>query len=253
MVVNRPGAGGSVAAAQVAVSDPDGYTVLFSGGRAISFNPLVSPVDYTLDDFIFIGAVSLSQPAIVARGDSAYETLADAIADAAETTVSYATQTTLDRLIISMIRGDAGVTIDIVPTQGGSGMVPLLLAGDIDFAYSGGIHAQYTESGDMKVLAALTSKRQEAYPDVPTLGELGYDVNMDDYRMLAVPAGTPDDVVARLEDALEAAAADEAFVDMSENTLRFPVAFIPGDELTELLHAQRDSYLPLVEAYGQGN
>lgn len=113
-VVNRPGAGGSVAAAQVAVSDPDGYTVLFSGGRAISFNPLVSPVDYTLDDFIFIGAVSLSQPAIVARGDSAYETLADAIADAAETTVSYATQTTLDRLIISMIRGDAGVTIDIV-------------------------------------------------------------------------------------------------------------------------------------------
>lgn len=88
---------------------------------------------------------------------------------------------------------------------------------------------------------------------MPTLGELGYDVNMDDYRMLAVPAGTPDDVVARLEDALEAAAADEAFVDMSENTLRFPVAFIPGDELTELLHAQRDSYLPLVEAYGQGN
>ena len=249
-VVNRPGAGGSVAAAQVAAAEADGYTMLFSGGRAISFNPLASPVQYALDDFIFIGAVALSQPAIVARGDSAFGTLADVVAAASEDNLSYATQTTLDRMIIQSIEADEGIDVDIVPTQGGSGMVPLLLAGDIDFAYSGGIHAQYTESGDMKVLAALTSERQPAYPDVPTVAELGYDVNMDDYRMIAVPAGTPDDVVAALEAALETAAADEAFVDLTENTLQFPAVFIPGEELTSLLEAQRDSYKPLIEAYG---
>lgn len=250
-VVNRPGAGGSVAATQVAVADPDGYTILFSGGRAITFNPLASPVEYSLDDFTFIGAVALSQPAIVARGDSAFDSLSDVVSAAGTDSLSYATQTTLDRMIMQAIQADEDISVDIVPTKGGSGMVPLLLAGDIDFAYSGGIHAQYTESGDMKVLAALTSERQPAYPDVPTLVELGFDVNMDDYRMVAVPSGTPDEVVATLQTALEKAAADEAFVDLTENTLRFPAVFIPGPKLTDLLGAQRDSYVSLVEAYGE--
>lgn len=252
-VVNRPGAGGSVAAAQVGSADTDGYTILFGGARAISFNPLAAPVGYTLDDFTFIGAVAISQPAIVARDDSSFNTLADAIAAAREGNVSYATQTTLDRLIISLIQANEEITFDVVPTQGGSGMVPLLLSGDVDFAYSGGIHAQYTASGDMKVLAALTSQRQVAYPDVPTLIELGFDVNMDDYRMIAVPAGTPADVVTTLQDALETASSDEVFMDLTVNTLRFPAIFIPGEELTGLLQAQRESYMPLMEAYGEAN
>lgn len=207
-VVNRPGAGGSVAAAQIATADGDGYSMLFGGGRAISFNPLASPVDYTLDDFTFIGAVAISQPAIVAPGDSPFETLDDVIAAAGENSLSYATQTTLDRMIIQSIIAQRDLNVAIVPTQGGSGMVPLLLAGELDFAYSGGIHATYTESGDMKVIAALTADRQPAYPEVPTLAEFGFNVNMDDYRMIAVPAGTPEDVVATLETALETAAAD---------------------------------------------
>lgn len=252
-VINRPGAGGSVAAAQVAAASADGYTILFGGGRAISFNPLTAPVDYGLDDFTFIGAVAVSQPAIVARGDSEFETLEDVFTAAREESLSYATQTTLDRLVMQAFEAEEEIDVDIVPTQGGSGMVPLLLAGDIDFAYSGGIHAQYTESGDMKVIAALTSQRQRAYPDVPTVSELGLDVNMDDYRMVAVPAGTPDDVVTVLQDALEIAAQDPAFVDLTENTLQFPVQYIPGQDLMSELQAQRASYLPLIEAYGEAN
>lgn len=252
-VVNRPGAGGSVAAAQIAAGDADGYSMLFSGGRAISFNPLATPVHYALDDFTFIGAVAISQPAMVAPGDSPYATLTDVIAAAHDNNLSYATQTTLDRMIVQSIIAQQELNIAIVPTQGGSGMVPLLLAGELDFAYSGGIHASYTESGDMKVIAALTSERQAAYPDVPTLMELGFDMNMDDYRMVAVPAGTPEDVVATLQTALETAAADAEFVDLTENTLKFTAQFISGPDLKEILTAQRDSYLPLVKTFKDQN
>jgi tripartite-type tricarboxylate transporter receptor subunit TctC len=156
-------------------------------------------------------------------------------------------------MIIQSIIAEKNLDIAMVPTQGGSGMVPLLLAGELDFAYSGGIHATYTESGDMKVIAALTTDRQPAYPDVPTLAEFGFDVNMDDYRMIAVPADTPADVVATLETALEAAAADPAFVDLTENTLKFTAVFISGTDLTDILAVQRESYLPLVEAFKDQN
>lgn len=253
-VVNRPGAGGSVAAAQVAAADPDGYTILFGGGRALTFNPLTAPVGYTLDDFDFIGAVAISQPGMVVRTESPFQSMDDVLAAAAKGPVSYATQTTLDRLTIRALEAEKGVTFDVVPTQGGSGMVPLLLAGEVDFAWSGGIHAQYTEAGDMRLIAAMTSERQDAYPDVPTFEEAtGLDIPMEDYRNIAVPDGTSADVMTTLQTALEAAAQNEAFVKLTEETLLFPVRWIPGADLTGILETERDNFGPLVETFGEAN
>ena len=108
-------------------------------------------------------------------------------------------------------------------------MVPFLLGGKVDFAWSGGIHNRYPEK--MKVLLSMNAGRLVAAPDTPSVGEL-YGVSMPGQAVIVVPAGTPEDVVARLESAIAVAAADAEYVDLVTNKLKFPVKVVGSEALT---------------------
>ncbi len=232
-VVNQPGGGSAVAFTRLKNTTPDGYTFLFGGTTALTFTPIITPVEYEIDDFEYLAAVAIGQNAIVTSAEQPFSTFDEIIEYGRENQMTYAQQTPLDEAIIRSIAEQEGLDLAIVPTGGGGGMAPLVLGREVDFAYSGGTHAQYTPTGEMVVAAFMSAERSPFYPDVPTLIEMGYDYSIEDYRTIIVPAGVPDEVKARLMSAAEHASTSEAFIDITEGNTFFPVVFIGQEEMEE--------------------
>lgn len=230
-VVNQPGAGSAVAFTRLKSMDDDGHTFLFGGTTALTFTPIISPVEYEIDDFEYLAAVAIGQNAIVASAQQPYATWDELVEHARANPVTYAQQTPLDEAIIEAVAGELGIDIAIVPTGGGGGMAPLVLGREVDFAYSGGTHAQYTPSGEMNVLAFLSAARSPFYPEVPTLIELGFDYAIEDYRTVIVPKGVSDTAKDRLIAAAQFASESERFKEVTEGNTFFPVVFIGQDDM----------------------
>lgn len=251
-VVNQPGAGGGVALARLANSRDEGYTFVFGTSMTITFGPLSSETTYELDDFRYVAGVTLGQSAIVTGEDRPFGDSWEELVEYARENpgMSYATQTALDRMIIEYIAQQEGLELRIVPTSGGAGMAPLILSGDVDFAYSGGTHSGYAETGEMPVLLSMDGERLFAFPDAPTVREAGYDIDTSDFRVVVVPKNTPDTHVERLAEALEAATQDERFIEITEERILMPVHFRGEEEATELLYAQSENYRELLERMG---
>ncbi|MGY6635452.1 MAG: tripartite tricarboxylate transporter substrate binding protein [Alkalilacustris sp.] len=230
-VVNQPGGGSAVAFTRLKNTTPDGYTFLFGGTTALTFTPIITPVEYEIDDFEYLAAVAIGQNAIVTAADQPFSTWEELIAHGQDTPLTYAQQTPLDEAIMRTIAEAEGLDLAIVPTGGGGGMAPLVLGREVDFAYSGGTHAQYTPTGEMEILAFMSLERSPFYPEVPTLIELGHDLAIEDYRTIIVPAGVPDNVKERLISAAEHASTSQAFIDITEGNTFFPVVFIGQEEM----------------------
>lgn len=250
-VINRPGAGGGVALQQLANNRDEGYTFVFGTSMSVTFGPLATPTNYDVDSFKYVAGVTLGQSAIVTGANRAYGNWQELI-EYAKTNpgTSYATQLAFDRMLIEYIAKQEGIDLRIVPTSGGAGMAPLILSGDVEFAYSGGTHSGYAETGEMPVLASLADDRLVAFPDAPTLRELGYDIDPGDIRVVMVPKNTPDERIAKLAEALEAATQDPRFIEITEERILMPVVYIDGETVHEDLRNKVTSYQAIIEEMG---
>ena len=251
-VVNQPGAGGGVALTRLANNSDEGYTFIYGPSSPITFGPLATPTDYAMDDFRYVASVSLAQAAIVTGEDRPFgDSWEDLLEYARENPgVSYATQTAQDRLIIDYIAEQEDLDLRVVPTEGGSGMAPLILSGDVDFGYSGGTHSGYADSGEMPVMLSLAADRLVAFPDAPTLVEAGYDITPGDILMAIMPADVPDERAERLEQALANATEDERFIEVTEERLLLPVDHMDEATLSDTLYEQAEAFAALIEEMG---
>lgn len=240
-VVNQPGAGSAVAYTRLKNNRDEGYTFLYGGTTALTFTPIISDVEYEIDDFEYLASVSSGQNAIVTSANKPYSTWEELVEYGEGQTLTYAQQTALDQAIMERVADEAGLTLAVVPTGGGGGMAPLVLGGEVDFAYSGGTHAQYTPSGEMVILAFMSAERSPFYPDVPTLAELGYDYAIEDFRAIVVPQGVPENVKDRLIEAAEFATQSERFRDVVEGNTFFPVIYTAQDELEDSIRRVRSA------------
>jgi len=250
-VSNIPGAGGAVAAAMLASSTEQGHVFQYGISSTISISPLLAPASYDLDSFIYVAGLSLDQSAYVTSGQSGFRDWASLLQHLrANPGQVYATQTAEDRLLTRAIAKREGLDLRIVPTSGGAGMAPLVLSGEVFFAYSGGTHTAYTDSGQMRVLASLAEERLLGYPEAPTLRELGYDLALHAVRVVTVPADTPAEQVQVLAAALQAAARDPRFIEVTETRIRQPIRYMNGHEVKAMLSRQVQEYRQLIEEIG---
>ncbi|WP_071796887.1 tripartite tricarboxylate transporter substrate binding protein [Natronohydrobacter thiooxidans] len=229
-VVNQPGGGGAVALTRFLNAAPDGHTFMFGVQLGLTFSPVVTETEYDIDDFRYAGTLVGGQFGLVAAGDAPFQSFDELIAHGQENPMTYAQQLPMDQAIMQQIAAMEGIDLAIVPTGGGGGMAPLLLGGEVDFAFSGGTHAQYTPTGEMNVLAFLTRERSPFYPDVPTLAELGYPYAMDDFRSFFLPGGTPDEIVQAFEEAARFAVGHEPFVEVTVDNTLHPIVFMDAAE-----------------------
>lgn len=205
VIDNRPGAGGTIGAANVARAQPDGYTFLLAT-VAHTMAPAIYkslPYEFTRD-LDPVGLVALTpnvlvvNPAIPAR--SVPELIAYIKAHPGKVNYGSAGIGSTEHMSGELFRALTGTDIAHVPYKGGAPMMTDLIAGQIQMAIETSPSAsQHVRSGKVKALAVTTAKRSSAYPGVPTLAESGvkgYEVTT--WFALMAPRGTPAAIAQRV-------------------------------------------------------
>ncbi|MEB3095187.1 tripartite tricarboxylate transporter substrate binding protein [Achromobacter sp. D10] len=242
----KPGAGGGIGAAYTASAAPDGYTIVGSSPGALVVVPLANKeIKYTTESFAPVAAISLGGMMIVASGKSKYKTLADVVTDAKARpdAISYGTSGAMgiSHLLGETFASEAKVKLRHIPFQGSTPAVTALLGGHTDIAVSAVGPAQaHIQSGGLRPLAVFSSKRLAAYPDVPTLRELGYDVGSPTIYGLMAPKGTPLQVVDALYQAARKVVAEQGGeVSKSLGSIGAEVSVLSPQEYGAYLQEQR--------------
>ncbi|MCH8552205.1 MAG: tripartite tricarboxylate transporter substrate binding protein [Natronospirillum sp.] len=243
------GQGGGNAAAMLAASQDGGHVFQYGHASPFLITPLISDTSFALDSYRFVAGVLEAQFAFVTGPDTPFSTWDEMIAYGREQgELTYATQSPYDRFVIESIMREEGIAVRVLPTTGGASMAPMIINGDAHFGISGGTHTAYTDNGDMRLLASPNRDRLMAYPEVPTLSELGYAIEVLSYRVLAVPADTPEEHVIRLSAAAKRATEDQRFIEVAESRTKMPVVFVGEEELNMVFAEQVRLFIEALEA-----
>lgn len=259
VVQNIEGAGGTVAAGEVAEAEPDGYTVLMHHIGMSTAPALYADLPYDpITDFKPIGLVTEVPMTIIARSDFEPDTLEELVAYVTENadSVTYANagRGAASHLCGLLFMDAIGVTLTEVPYEGTGPALTDLVGGQVDFMCDQTTNTTgQIQGGEVKAYAVTTPDRVESLPDLPTTEEAGLpEVQVGVWHGLYVPAETPDAVVAVLTEALQAALTDQNVIDQLALLGAAPVS---ADRATpeshaEHLQAQTDLWGPIIEAAG---
>jgi tripartite-type tricarboxylate transporter receptor subunit TctC len=207
VVENRPGASGNLGAGAVAKSPPDGLTLLM-GVNTLIINPaLYANMTYDpLKDLAPLGLAATGSFLLVASAVSATKLKSvDDVVKAARAkpgALDYASPgiATPHHMAMELFKLQAKVSITHIPFSGTAGAVNAVLAGDVPLMFLP-VHVAMAQvkGGRLVALAAAGDKRSSLAPDVPTLAELGFKgVEADLWYGMLAPAGTPPEIVARI-------------------------------------------------------
>lgn len=246
--VTKAGGGGTVMASTLMTAAPDGYTIGMGASAAYALTPQMNPkLKFKIGDFDHIATVSIPQDAIVVRTEYPASTLAALLADAKQKnrTLSFASQVSIATLMTMAITNKSGVRFNVVPVKGGAVGIQEVLGGHIDVTWSGSGWHKQVAAGKMKALASMGSKRNAAYPNLPTLKELGYNFEFTDTFMLSAPKGLPKAVLAKLSEAVKKSLTP-AFSKNLLSKMRLVVDYRGPAETTAYLQKQHDDMAPLV-------
>ncbi len=205
VVVNKPGAGGTLAADFVAKQPGDGYSLLVAGGSESTSVPNHREVSYSLDDFRPVLRNIRARIILVSKTGSGIDSIEDLIAkaNAEPGKLAYSSSGTgsLYHSTMLLFNKAAGTEMKHVPYKGGAPAMAALLGGHVEITMAAPeeAQAQYA-AGQINLLALTSDERTDLFPDVPTLKELGHDVYLENQKGIVGPASMPDDVYQYLHD-----------------------------------------------------
>jgi len=212
VVENRSGATGTIGFGTVARAKPDGHTLTVGPGSTFAMAPHLMKLPYNAEQaFAGVGLIATMPMFLVVSKDSPYRTLADFLEEAKRpgTKINYghAGVGSSMHLAVELFLQVAKVELQGVPYRGAAPAVQAVLGGEIQTTMppSSGVMS-YIKSGTVRALAVSTKERSSFAPDVPTVAEQGfpdYEV-VEEIAMLA-PAGTPEPILRRLNEATAAA------------------------------------------------
>lgn len=215
VVVNKPGGGSSVMLSELKNAKPDGYTlgVLSSGGI---LSALMRKVPYhPVNDFDCILQYSVYQYGLVVRADSPWKTLKELIAyaQANPNKVKYSTAGagTPQHLVMVQLGEAAKVKWTHIPFGSGNEAITALLGGHVDCSAQTTEWKAQVDAGRLRLLAILMPNRMAAYPNVPTLMELGYPIAAPSIIGIVAPKGLPKERLKILHDAFHKGMQDPGF------------------------------------------
>ena len=252
LVVPRPGAGGAIGYKHVASQKPDGYSLVWnSNSISTTYHSGMLAFDYRAFDAV--ARVLVEAPVLAVRGDSKWKSLAELVAEARsrpkQITVGNSGIGSHTHIsAVALFRTAQAEVVDV--PFGAAQVVPSLLGKQVDAvvqlpaALSG-----HVKTGQVRLLAALTSRRDPALPDVPTAREQGFDVSLEAWRGIAAPKGTPKPTIAALEAAIRKTAESPDFAQASER-LGVTPAFMPAEEFGQLIAKEDGELARIMQAIG---
>lgn len=247
VVVNRPGAGGEVALASVARARPDGHMLATTNMPGLLTIPIERQAQFKLDDFAGIANLVTDPTAITVHEDSRYRTLDDllAAARAQPERITYASPGvgTDDHLQLVLLQAQTGTRFTHVVFQGDPQLRTAVLGRQVD-AMGLNLGPVTANREKLRTLAMAGATRSRFRPDVPTLKELGYAVEMASERGLVAPAATPPAILARLREAAADIGRDPEFVRILEGRFTEP-RFEEGEAWFTRLRGLQEGYRTL--------
>ncbi|WP_167648060.1 Bug family tripartite tricarboxylate transporter substrate binding protein [Mameliella alba] len=259
IVENIGGAAGFIGTQDVVRSDADGYTLLFAPTAPYTMaEHATPPATYDpAEDLIPVARIAAQPILFSVRSDSGFDTLADFLAVAKDDPgyLSFSSSGAGGEMHLTgeKLKQASGVDLLHVGYRGGGPAILALVSGEVDMmpVVTGSIMA-YIQDGSVKALATTAPERLEKLPDVPTMTELGYpEVDHIPSWGVFVPAGTPDEVVAVLQEVSEKTATSVAFVEYLD-TLSISPAYLPGADFLEVLKVQADGFGELMSTLDLG-
>ncbi len=235
IVENLPGAGGNLAAQEVARAVPDGYTLLLTTSADAWNSTLYNNLSFDIvRDFVPVATMSRGAGLLVVNPQlpdkSVPELLADAKANPGKITVASAGVGSAPHMFWELFRSLTGVDMVHVPYRGGGPAVVDLLGGQVQ-VYFGTFASSiaHVRAGRLRALAVTSATRAVVLPDVPALAEFlpGYDASI--YVGIAAPRGTPAAVVTALNVAINTALADPKITQRIADLGDTPLSLSPSD------------------------
>jgi len=238
VIVNKSGAAGGVGMQFAATSKPDGYTLLVAL-VSISSIPEVDKLfgrtpKYTREDFVGIARISADPPILVVQAESPWKTMKDLVEDAkkrpGEIVYSSSGPYGASHVPMELFMQAAEIKLRHLPTTGGGPATTAVLGAHAQmWASPPALAYGHIRAGKMRVLASFGAQRLAALTEVPTLRELGYNVEYYLWAGLFAPKGVPASALKILRDVVRQAAQESEFKTAMEK-VQTPVAYMEGDE-----------------------
>jgi tripartite-type tricarboxylate transporter receptor subunit TctC len=245
IVENVIGGSGTKSMASITNAPPDGYTIGFLIMTVITEKPHAMSVPYDpMKGFTPIMLFGWYTYGLVVRNDAPWKNFNEFIdyAKANPGKIKYGNPGHKSSTHLFVERLQAlipGLKMVSVPFHGGLPAMTALLGGHIDAAFIPPEFKPHVQSGELRMLAALTPKRLKSFPDVPTVKELGYPVVLENGMGILAPAGLPEVIRAKLQESFKEATKDKDFMETMEK-LELIVEYMPGIELEGLLKKKYD-------------
>jgi tripartite-type tricarboxylate transporter receptor subunit TctC len=207
VIENQPGAGGNIGAANAARAAPDGYTWLVGTDTVMTVNPHVyKTMPFKPDDFKPVSVLSSFSQTLVCNPAVGVRTLAELIAKARSTSLSYASggAGVPGHLSMELLLSMTGMQMVHVPYKGPAPATQDVLANQVPCGLlAGPTVLPHVRAGKLTALAVSGAERSPTLPDVPTMAEAGVKGYEADFSLvLLAPRQTPDDIVNRFRQAV---------------------------------------------------
>jgi tripartite-type tricarboxylate transporter receptor subunit TctC len=255
VIENRAGASGTLGVDAVTKAPPDGYTILITTGDFITVPSLMPATAYDpYKDLIPVTRIAVAPLLLLTHPGSGLNSVKDLIEKAKAEPGKFAFGSpghgTINQLAAEWLALEAGIKLLHVPYRGGAAMANGLAAGDTALGVTTQSSVQgMLDAGKIKALAVLGQERPSFLRDAPTMADSGLNVDAGLNLGLYVPAGTPADIVARLDAEVLRMLKDEA-LRKKFNELGMEVTPVSGAVLVERIRSEAARYKTIIEQTG---
>jgi tripartite-type tricarboxylate transporter receptor subunit TctC len=249
VVINRPGASGEIATAQIERAKPDGYLIGLVNMPGYLFVPVYRKAQYSLSGIALVARVVVDTTIMVSKKDRGFQDLKQVVATIKDKpsslSIGHNGLGTNGHLALLQLEKMTGVKFNAIPFNGTGQQKTALSGGHIDFSLisASEVPDPEKEAVPFRILAQFAKARLALppYNSVPTTYEQGFNVEMSSVRGFAAPAGLPADILLRLQKAVEAAMKDPEYLKVARTDAPF-LSFLPGAEWAREIGDMRASY-----------
>ena len=240
VVINKPGASGTIAAKEVANAKPDGYTLMIAGGsETVSVGHFKKLPYHPIDSFSPIIRFVRARMLLNVNANAPWKTFQEFVADAKKNPGKYKYASSghggIYHAALMAMCDRAGIKMKHVPYKGGAPGLAALMGGHVDMAVASDAEAwPLVEGGKIRTLALTSNDRSPIMKDVPTLKELGYDVFLENQKGFVAPANTPKERIQFLHEAFKKVYEHKAFVQLC-GRLKLELGYLGPDEFRKSL------------------
>jgi tripartite-type tricarboxylate transporter receptor subunit TctC len=253
-VVNVPGAAGVLGARKVRDAKPDGYTLLLSHATVLTAAAQGTST-FGPEAFEAVAGTATSSMVVGVAKNSPYKTLSELLEDAKAKPNQIRIGTNIGAIVhfawLKLADAAGSINFRYIQTGGAAPRLAQLVGGHAEASIFATSEAkQYYDSGDLRILAILSEKRDAAFPDVPTAKELGYNDCETAYEWWwFAPKGTPKDRVSYMADVLKKAMANPELKKSMENQLYLDT-YLAGEALDKKIMSDFEYLKELAAKYG---